>query len=245
MHRPCLSCLRTPKRYFWHLHHSKREEVLCTHKNMYIKEVKSKKNVPDRIIVAVNDFPKREKVHSRPSLHIIVFFFVLFRPSFITCSTKIIWMHCSVLLSFLLFFFETIKSPWPSSCLCSFWISLTHSGCSHKLLSPLSLVCSIFNSCGFLYVVVFSLLFSSSHFRPFTDSQLSMILRCSIERALCVSRVFHVFLSLPETENIALFIFDDYEYFFIFWGEGNDELLMRGTKNQKYLHSISFDLIVE
>lgn len=39
VHRPCLSCLRTPKRYFWHLHHSNEEKFFAPTKNE-IKEVK-------------------------------------------------------------------------------------------------------------------------------------------------------------------------------------------------------------
>lgn len=185
-------------------------------------------------------FRKEKKVHSRPSLHIIVFFFVLFRPSFITHNMQH-EDHLNALQRASIFsaFFETIKSPWPSSSYAHFGSPSHTTRDVHTNFFRRSLwfvqFLWFFVCCCF-FSPLFFIAFSAFHWLT-----TRMILRCSIGRALCVSRVFHVFLS-PPRRRIALFIFDDYEYFF--WGEGNDELV-RGTKNQKYLHSISFDLIVE
>lgn len=136
----------------------------------------------------------------------------------------------------------------PTSFSASLWISpetqpicavvfcLTHSPVYTTSSPPLpssSRSLGLFDSCGLCF-------FSSSLFRPFTDSltrgpMIPMLDRC----ALCVA----FFTSFSRRRRrIALFIFDDYGS--EVGGEGGTRTV-RGTKNQKYLHSISFDLIVE
>lgn len=194
--------------------------------------------MPDRIIEAVNDFPKRKK-GSLSSL--ITHHRLLLRPLSALIHNMQHEDHLNALQRASIFsaFFETIKSPWPSSSYAHFGSPShttrdVHTNFFRRSLWFVQFLW--FFVCCYFFSPLFFIACSAFHWLT-----TRMILRCSIGRALCVSRVFHVFLS-PPRRRIALFIFDDYEYFF--WGEGNDELV-RGTKNQKYLHSISFDLIVE
>lgn len=175
-------------------------------------------------------FRKEKKVHSRPSLHIIVFFFVLFRPSFITCSTKIIWMHCSVLLS-LLAFFETIKSPWPSS---SYALFGSPSHTSLGMFTQTSFACSLwfvqflwfFCMLLFFPLLFFFIAFSAFHWLTTLDDS-PMLDRA---RALCVASFSRLSLS-SETENRFIYIWRLRIFFFLGGGQRRTWCVGRRTRN--------------